>query len=162
MFVYAVILSSQSIHADSQFQASNSKISLVTESLTLTENDELLVGIKFELEEGWHTYWENPGDAGEGASVNWSLSNDFEASEILWPGPHRIPVEPLMTFGYNDEVILLTKISSIKNASFPLDIKAKVGWYTCKDICIPQEGEVSLEINKGEILLTEESAEIDE
>jgi len=162
LFVYAVILSSQSIHADSQFQASNSKISLVTESLTLTENDELLVGIKFELEEGWHTYWENPGDAGEGASVNWSLSNGFEASEILWPGPHRIPVEPLMTFGYNDEVILLTKISSLKNASFPLDIKAKVGWYTCKDICIPQEGEVSLEINKGEILLTEESAEIDE
>lgn len=162
MFVYAVILSSQGIHADSQFQASNSKISLVTESLTLTENDELLVGIKFELEEGWHTYWENPGDAGEGASVNWSLSNGFEASEILWPGPHRIPVEPLMTFGYNDEVILLTKISSLKNASFPLNIRAKVGWYTCKDICIPQEGEVSLEINKGEILLTEESAEIDE
>ena len=162
MFVYAVILSSQGIHADSQFQASNSKISLVTESLTLTENDELLVGIKFELEEGWHTYWENPGDAGEGASVNWSLSNGFEASEILWPGPHRIPVEPLMTFGYNDEVILLTKISSLKNASFPLNIKANVGWYTCKDICIPQEGEVSLVINKGDILLTEESEEIDE
>jgi len=162
LFVYAVILSSQGIHADSQFQASNSKISLVTESLTLTENDELLVGIKFELEEGWHTYWENPGDAGEGASVNWSLSNGFEASEILWPGPHRIPVEPLMTFGYNDEVILLTKISSLKNASFPLNIKANVGWYTCKDICIPQEGEVSLVINKGDILLTEESEEIDE
>ena len=77
MFVYAVILSSQSIHADSQFQESNSKISLVTESLTVTENDELLVGIKFELEEGWHTYWENPGDAGEGASVDWSLIGWF-------------------------------------------------------------------------------------
>ena len=160
MFVYAVILSSQSIHADSQFQESNSKISLVTESLTVTENEELLVGIKFELEEGWHTYWENPGDAGEGASVDWSLSDGFEASEILWPGPHRIPVEPLMTFGYNDEVILLTKISSLKNASFPLNIKANVGWYTCKDICIPQEGEVSLVINKGDILLTKESEEI--
>ena len=103
------------------------------------EGDDLLVGIKFKLAEGWHTYWKNPGDAGEGASIEWNLPEGLKASKILWPGPHKIPVEPLMTFGYNDEVVLLTKISSTQDVVFPLDIKARVGWFTCKDICIPQE-----------------------
>ena len=120
-----------------------------------------MVGVKFELEEGWHTYWKNPGDAGEGASIEWNLPKDLIASKILWPGPHKIPVEPLMTFGYNNEVVLLTKISLAQDVVFPLDIKAKVGWFTCKDICIPQEGEINLKINQGNKIPTTNSYEID-
>ena len=73
----------------------------------------------------------------------------FIASEILWPGPTRIPVEPLMTYGYEDEALLLTKITSPKNISYPVNIGAKVSWFTCKDICLPQEGEVSIKLLQG-------------
>ena len=111
--------------------------------------DELLVGFKFTLNPGWHTYWENPGDAGEGASIKWNLPNDVKASEILWPGPERIPVEPLMTFGYEDEVVLLTKIYTSETTTIPVTLNAQVSWYTCKEICIPQEAEVSFPINLG-------------
>ncbi len=111
--------------------------------------DELLVGFKFTLNPGWHTYWENPGDAGEGASIKWNLPNDVKASEILWPGPERIPVEPLMTFGYEDEVVLLTKIYTSETTTIPVTLNAQVSWYTCKEICIPQEAEVSIPINLG-------------
>ena len=98
---------------------------------------------------GWHTYWVNPGDAGEGASIKWNLPRDVKASEILWPGPERIPVEPLMTFGYEDEVVLLTKIYTTKATDIPLTLNALVSWYTCKEICIPQEAEVSFPIKFG-------------
>ena len=108
-----------------------------------------MLGVKFKLAKDWHTYWENPGDAGEGATIDWILPKGLEASSILWPGPERIPVEPLMTFGYNNEVILLTKISSTNDIEFPVNIEAKVGWFTCKDICIPQEGIVDIQINEG-------------
>ncbi len=101
--------------------------------------DEIVVGIRFRLEKDWHTYWENPGDAGEGASIKWMLPDGLSASDVLWPGPERIPVEPLMTFGYNDEVVLLTKLIADENLQFPAKIGAKVDWFTCKDICIPQE-----------------------
>ena len=111
--------------------------------------DELLVGFKFTLNPGWHTYWENPGDAGEGASIKWNLPNDVKASEILWPGPERIPVEPLMTFGYENEVVLLTKIYTSETTTIPVTLNARVSWYTCKEICIPQEAEVSIPINLG-------------
>ena len=111
--------------------------------------DELLVGFKFTLNPGWHTYWENPGDAGEGASIKWNLPNDVKASEILWPGPERIPVDPLMTFGYEEEVVLLTKIYTSETTTIPVTLNAQVSWYTCKEICIPQEAEVSFPINLG-------------
>ena len=111
--------------------------------------DDLLVGFKFTLNPGWHTYWENPGDAGEGASIKWNLPNDVDASNILWPGPERIPVEPLMTFGYEDEVVLLTKIYTSETTIIPVTLNAQVSWYTCKEVCIPQEAEVSIPIDLG-------------
>ena len=65
-----------------------------------------------------------------------------------------------MTFGYNDEVILLTEISSNENVQFPLNIKAQVGWFTCKEICIPQEGIVELKITSGNFIPSKNNEEI--
>ena len=134
---------------DNIVKVSDSRIELLTESNSIEPGDELLVGFRFSLSPGWHTYWVNPGDAGEGASIKWNLPRDVKASEILWPGPERIPVEPLMTFGYEDEVVLLTKIYTTKATDIPLTLNALVSWYTCKEICIPQEAEVSFPINFG-------------
>ena len=135
--------------ADNIVEVSDSTIELLTESSLIEPGDELLVGFKFSLSPGWHTYWVNPGDAGEGASIKWNLPRDVKASKILWPGPERIPVEPLMTFGYENEVVLLTKIYTSKNTDIPLTLNALVSWYTCKEICIPQEAEVSIPIKLG-------------
>ena len=146
--------------AETEYTASNSKIILVSESTTLQPKDSLYLGIKFELEKDWHTYWENPGDAGEGAVIKWSLPDGVSTSEILWPGPERIPVDPLMTFGYNNEVILLTKISTSDKIDFPIELNAQVSWFTCKDICIPQDGNVSIVINEGELTKSSDYAEI--
>ena len=135
--------------ADKIVEVSDSRIELLIESNSIEPGDELLVGFKFSLSPGWHTYWVNPGDAGEGASIKWNLPRDVKASKILWPGPERIPVEPLMTFGYENEVVLLTKIYTSKNTDIPLTLNALVSWYTCKEICIPQEAEVSIPIKLG-------------
>ena len=148
------------LEAETEYTASNSKIILVSESTTLQPKDSLYLGIKFELEKDWHTYWENPGDAGEGAVIKWSLPDGVSTSEILWPGPERIPVDPLMTFGYNNEVILLTKISTSDKIDFPIELNAQVSWFTCKDICIPQDGNVSIVINEGELTKSNDYAEI--
>ena len=65
-----------------------------------------------------------------------------------------------MTFGYNNEVILLTEISSDEDVQFPLNIQAQVGWFTCKEICIPQEGIVELKITSGNFIPSKNNEEI--
>ena len=147
-------MASFSLWSDSFFQASDSSVEVTSESEAMMKGDELLLGLNFKLTPGWHTYWKNPGDAGEGASVTWQLPKGFQASEILWPGPEAIPVEPLMTFGYEDEITLLTKIKALDAAVFPAIVKAKVSWYTCKDICVPQEANLELTIQNGEKINT--------
>ena len=117
------------------------------------------MGVKFRLEKDWHTYWKNLEMLVRG-NDKMEFVKRVSASNILWPGPERIPVDPLMTFGYNDEVVLLTKISSDEKVNFPLKIEAKVSWFTCKDICIPQEGTVDIEINEGNLLATSHDLEL--
>ena len=131
------------------FDTGESSINLITESYQVNTKDTLLVGIEFKLSPGWHTYWKNPGDSGEGATIKWDLPLGFKASDILWPGPERIPVDPLMTYGYEDKALLLTKIETPEQFSGPVTISAKVNWLTCKHICIPQEGEVDITLMKG-------------
>ena len=160
LFLCAVITCNPLLYSGEQYYDSNSNITLISNTQSIQPNGKLIIGIKFELEEGWHTYWKNPGDAGEGASIEWDLSKGLTASKILWPGPERIPVEPLMTFGYNDEVILLTEILSDESVQFPLNIQARVGWFTCKEICIPQEGIVELQITRGNFIPSKDNEEI--
>ena len=143
-----VLFGNQLLNSEAKLYASNSNITLLSDTYSIQPGENFLVGIKFELEKDWHTYWKNPGDAGEGANIEWILPEGLKASKILWPGPERIPVEPLMTFGYNNEVVLLTELTAAQALIFPLKIKANVNWFTCKDICIPQEGVVDLVINK--------------
>jgi|TARA_B110000438_G_scaffold303752_1_gene367004 thiol:disulfide interchange protein DsbD len=138
-----------SVQGESIYNASDSSLKISSNYTAIEPGDSLTIGLEFKLNDGWHTYWKNPGDAGGAASIEWDLPKGFTASEILWPGPDLIPVEPLMTFGYEDEVTLLSTLASTGTASFPAYIKAKVSWYTCKDICIPQEGEVEIVINQG-------------
>jgi thiol:disulfide interchange protein DsbD len=154
LFLILLLTTSSSLWSDSFFQASDSSVEVTSESEAMMKGDELLLGLNFKLTPGSHTYWKNPGDAGEGASVTWQLPKGFQASEILWPGPEAIPVEPLMTFGYEDEITLLTKIKALDAAVFPAIVKAKVSWYTCKDICVPQEANLELTIKNGEKINT--------
>ena len=155
-----VLFGNQLLNSEAKLYASNSNITLLSDTYSIQPGENFLVGIKFELEKDWHTYWKNPGDAGEGANIEWILPESLKASKILWPGPERIPVEPLMTFGYNNEVVLLTELTAAQALIFPLKIKANINWFTCKDICIPQEGVVDLVINKGDSIPSIDSKEI--
>jgi len=50
----------------------------------------VLAGVELKLDEGWHTYWKNPGDAGSPTKIEWQLPTGISAGEIQWPLPHWI------------------------------------------------------------------------
>ena len=62
-------------------------------------------GLYFKLEPGWHVYWRNPGDSGEPPHIHWTLPSGLTASPMQFPAPKRLPLGPLMDFGYEDEVL---------------------------------------------------------
>ena len=68
-----------------------------------------------DLDEHWHVYWRNPGDAGLPPRINWKLPDGFTAGEIMWPTPEVIVTEPLVSYGYHGDVLLPVLITPPKN-----------------------------------------------
>jgi thiol:disulfide interchange protein DsbD len=100
-------------------------------------------GLYFKLDPGWHVYWKNPGDAGEAPHINWTLPAGVTASPLQFPAPKRLPLGPLMDFGYEDEVLYpltFTVAPTVKNG--PAVIDAQVDWLVCSDRCIPGKAEL--------------------
>ena len=105
----------------------------------------LTVALRLAAIPGWHTYWRNPGDSGEPTRIEWRLPAGFAAGEIEWPVPSRIPVGPLMNFGYKGEVLLLIRVVVPKNLDQKtFTLRAKANWLVCEVQCLQQEGEFAL------------------
>ncbi len=122
------------------------RASLVSEHEAIQAGQPIHVGVLLEPQPGWHTYWENPGDAGMATSFKWTLPEGFTESGIQWPAPERVAEGTLVTHSYHDTVFLPVTITppasldTTQNFSF----KAKATWLVCKDICIPETAELEL------------------
>ncbi|MCV2348297.1 protein-disulfide reductase DsbD family protein [Paucibacter sp. Y2R2-4] len=94
----------------------------------------------------WHTYWLNPGDSGQATRIEWRLPEGVQASELQWPAPQRFSLGPVSNYGYADQVDLITEIRLPANwpQNRALQLQAQVSWLVCKDICLPQEAELSI------------------
>lgn len=88
------------------------------------------------MEPQWHSYWKNPGDSGMAIGVDWQVPDGVEIGEPLWPTPHRISADGMMTYGYEDDVVVFYPV--LKGAELlGNNIVAKGSWLICKDMCLP-------------------------
>jgi len=120
---------------------------LVSLSPNIAPGGTLQVGLVLTLEEHWHVYWLNAGDSGEPPKITWTLPDGVTAGPIQFPIPSRLPLGPLMDFGYEDEVafpVQLTAASSLKPGSIHLD--AKINWLVCREVCIPGRAHLGLNL----------------
>jgi thiol:disulfide interchange protein DsbD len=115
----------------------------------VTAGGSVTVALEEKIAPAWHTYWRNPGDAGSPTQIDWTLPPGWKAEAIQWPVPKRLPVGPLMDYGYEGRVWLLTRITAPADAKGPATIKAHASWLVCKNICIPEEQALSLIVNGG-------------
>ena len=102
-------------------------------------------GLYFKLEPGWHVYWKNPGDAGEPPHIKWTLPQGITAGPLQFPVPKRLPLGPLMDFGYEDEVLFPINLN-VAAAAIPgaAVLHAKVDWLVCRGSCIPEKTELEI------------------
>jgi DsbC/DsbD-like thiol-disulfide interchange protein len=118
---------------------------LVSERSSMVPGEPITVALRLKAIPGWHTYWRNPGDSGEPTRIEWRLPPGFSAGDIEWPVPVRIPVGPLMNYGYKGEVLLLTRIVVPANLEQKTaTLRAKANWLVCEVQCLQQEGELAL------------------
>ena len=135
--------------ASSSADAAHLRVELMVPGSGLYKNDALnQAGLYFKLEPGWHVYWQNPGDAGEPPHLHWTLQDGITAGPLEFPAPKRVPLGPLMDFGYEDEVLFPFTVHVAENAKpGPATLHAKVDWLVCREVCIPGKAELELSRN---------------
>jgi len=119
---------------------------LVTLAPTIAPGGTLQAGLVITLEEHWHVYWVNAGDSGEPPKITWTLPAGLTAGPMQFPTPNRLPLGPLMDFGYEDNVAFPVLFSAgPKLKPGPIHLDAQVSWLVCREVCIP--GKAHLGIN---------------
>jgi thiol:disulfide interchange protein/DsbC/DsbD-like thiol-disulfide interchange protein len=120
---------------------------LVAAQTALVPGSVATVALRLKMDRGWHTYWLNPGDSGLPTTIAWQLPGGLTAGPIQWPAPRALPVGPLVNYGYENEVFLLTEISAAQGLAGPAtSIAARADWLVCREICIPEGANLTLQL----------------
>jgi thiol:disulfide interchange protein len=133
--------------ADAQIEPSPKvHMRLIAEQGEIAPGGTITVALEEDIRAGWHTYWRNPGEAGEPAEIDWSLPPDWKAGPIAWPYPERLPAGPLMNYGYEGKPWLLVRVTAPADAKPGIvTLNAHVNWLVCSaTLCVPEDAPVTL------------------
>jgi thiol:disulfide interchange protein/DsbC/DsbD-like thiol-disulfide interchange protein len=124
----------------------NVKARLVSEVSAIGPGQSFWVALEFDIRDGWHTYWRNPGDSGQATTLKWQIPPGFMAGDIVWTTPHRFEIPPLVNYGYAKHAVHLVNITAPRELKpgTPIVLSAKAGWLVCSDVCIPEDAALQL------------------
>lgn len=133
------------------------KARLVAGRTTPSDGNKLMAFVEIVLEPGWKTYWRSPGDAGLPPSLDWSKSVNLAFAEVLFPAPRMFTDKSGHTVGYEGTLFLPIALTpKAPGEAVSLAVDARYG--ICKDICVPVEAELKLDIPAGEAALAPAAA----
>jgi len=137
----------RSAHAASSADAAHLHVQLVFPQTQLSAAAKNEAGLYFKLEPGWHVYWQNAGDSGEPPHIRWTLPAGITAAPLQFPAPKRLPLGPLMDFGYENEILFPFSVDVAKGAKPGAAVlHAKVDWLVCREVCIPGKAELDQDV----------------
>lgn len=122
-------------------------LQLVTGVDAVVPGQDFTVGLWFQHENAYHTYWKSPGIVGVPAIVKWKdLPEGFEPGEIQWPAPQKTLMATLTAWGYETDTCLLIpmKVPGDLGDRKSVTLQGSIGWMCCATSCHPGSHDFSL------------------
>ena len=146
--LFAIAASGTAAAAAEQMPSEHVVASLVSEYDSLVAGRTSRVALRLVHQPLWHTYWIVPGDAGLPTRLSWKLPQGFQAGPVQWPVPQLLRVGDLANYGYEGTVLLPVDIA-VPPTALPgsrVRLAAHADWLVCKDVCIPEGADLTLEL----------------
>ncbi|MBE5691371.1 MAG: hypothetical protein EGQ34_00445, partial [Sutterella sp.] len=121
-------------------------VDLVSAKTALTPQAVNQLAVRFTHEEGWHTYWRMPGDAGLPPEFTFTLPGDLKATDPLFPLPERTITSGLTSFGYGGTTLFPFRVEVPRGAYGNATLKLHVEYLACREMCVPESADVSLRL----------------
>jgi thiol:disulfide interchange protein len=134
--------------AQATANAPHLSVQLVVPPAQIYPDQNFTGGLYFKLEPGWHVYWINAGDSGEPPVMKWTLPAGITADGLQFPAPKRLPLGPLMDFGYENEVLFpipMHVAAGFRPAGSTVSLAGKAYWLVCREVCIPGSAMLSVD-----------------
>lgn len=128
------------------------RASLAAEDMTPAPGETVTLAVVMRPEPGWHGYWENPGDAGKGLELGWTLPAGVAAGALRYPVPETLIVAGLMNHVYEGPYAVLVDLTLPKGLTpgTPLPVRVDAQWLACTDaICVPEQAKLTLDLTVG-------------
>lgn len=124
-----------------------SKASLVLLS-AVRAGEPVRAAVMIQSRPGWHTYWKNPGDAGQEPMPKWKLPTGWKASALGFPIPKVIKVAHSVSYGYDGIVfhpVTFTPPAALRSGQ-RIKLAGTLEWLVCSDEeCLPVTQQIELE-----------------
>ncbi|RZF59255.1 thiol:disulfide interchange protein [Sphingomonas populi] len=135
-------------------------IRLVTESATPTAGSTVTLALDTRPEPGWHGYWQNPGDAGFPAKLDWTLPKSTTADAPVYPVPERLLVAGLMNYVFEKPYapLVTLHVPAGLAAGTALPVKLHMSYLVCtQTVCVPESADLAIDLTVGNGAVTPEN-----
>jgi DsbC/DsbD-like thiol-disulfide interchange protein/cytochrome c biogenesis protein CcdA len=144
--------------------ALNVPASLEAETSTPAPGQSVTVAFHFKPKPTWHGYWENPGDAGFGMTLDWTLPKGVTAGKPRYPVPEPLIISGLMNHVFEHDYAVLVDLtldSGIASGT-ALPVKVRADWLACTDeICVPEGGDLAIDLVAGDGMIGNDRSRFD-
>jgi thiol:disulfide interchange protein DsbD len=125
-------------------------IEWLASSPTAEPGKPLQSAIRMVIDDGWHTYWLNPGDAGMKTTFEWTLPPGWTAGDPGFPTPSRFTTDGIASLGYKGTVLFPVTLTPPAGFTGTAELKASVSWLACSsEGCVPGDAEITLQVTSG-------------
>jgi suppressor for copper-sensitivity B len=119
----------------------------------------LSLGLEVRLAEGWRIYWRTPGASGFPPHLDWSGSTNLAAAVLRWPVPSRFTLYGQESYGYTGQV-LFPLTARLERPGEAVMLRLSLDYLVCREVCIPGEAAVSLDVAAGVVHDTSAATDI--
>lgn len=102
----------------------------------------------FTIEDGWHLYWENPGDSGGPIVFDFDAPDGVTIGDPVFPTPARkVYSDRHVDYIYENDVVVFFPVDVDPDLRTAVTVTGTVDWLVCKDECYAGFAEVEFELS---------------
>jgi len=101
----------------------------------------------FDIDDHWHIYWQNPGDAGAPTTITLDPPEGFTVAAPLFPRPQAFVEEIATTYGYEKQAVIFIPVTAPQQLTTGLaTFHARISYFVCRDRCLMGRVDTSLQL----------------
>lgn len=130
---------------------------LVAETITPAAGQQVTLALDTKPQPGWHGYWQNPGDAGFPAKLDWTLPKGAAIGDPAYPIPGTLLIAGLMNYVFEAPYapLVTLKVPAGLATGTKLPVKLHAAYLVCtQTVCVPESADLSIDLVVGDGTIT--------